>query len=378
MAGELWLFGVFWSVVPETETKDKPSPHGIVYTILRDLLADDKDNANLPIAVHFAKNFGHRVLGIVPRKSKDKEVDETNVQVVQREAFKDMLLGYYRDKSTILVKEHKRIRKMEKRTGEWAIHRGEITEEAKQAYDKSQKAYEKLIAHLQTMADALDQDFPDLPEDDVSTSIGLSVLGRKVRGDDDKDKVEGVWEDDDAKQFYEVLIDLQVMVPSIAMPPNQKKTTETATEEHEAITINDKLDEDDEEGVKTDEVQGGKSAQLDSLITRLTNVGNRDVMDQITIDFCYMNSKQARKRLAQELFRVPKNRLDLLPYYARMIATVHLYLPDIGNAVLTALEGEFRFFTKSKKKKEIMERRIKVGIRHLTLRVCRTFGIWEN
>ena len=37
-------------------------------------------------------------------------------------------------------------------------------------------------------------------------------------------------------------------------------------------------------------------------------------------EFCYLNTKAARRRLARALHAVPRNNLSLLPYYARLCA----------------------------------------------------------
>lgn len=36
--------------------------------------------------------------------------------------------------------------------------------------------------------------------------------------------------------------------------------------------------------------------------------------------FCFVNSKSARKKLVSALFNVPRQALDLLPMYARLVA----------------------------------------------------------
>lgn len=37
-------------------------------------------------------------------------------------------------------------------------------------------------------------------------------------------------------------------------------------------------------------------------------------------NFCFVNSKGARKKLVMALFSVPRQALDLLPMYARLVA----------------------------------------------------------
>ncbi|CAG8726555.1 2554_t:CDS:1, partial [Scutellospora calospora] len=43
--------------------------------------------------------------------------------------------------------------------------------------------------------------------------------------------------------------------------------------------------------------KSGASAQLDSLLSRLPNMVNRDLIDRAAVDFCYLNSKASRKKL---------------------------------------------------------------------------------
>ena len=33
--------------------------------------------------------------------------------------------------------------------------------------------------------------------------------------------------------------------------------------------------------------------------------------------------------------QIPRSRIDLLPHYSRLIATLNKYLPDIGNDIVT-------------------------------------------
>lgn len=94
----------------------------------------------------------------------------------------------------------------------------------------------------------------------------------------------------------------------------------------------------------------GPSQILAALLARLPDATNRALVDQAAIDFAFLNSKAARKRLikvgynsqtgsiadlcVQFMTQVPKTRLDLLPHYSRLIATLNRYMPDIGTEVV--------------------------------------------
>ena len=84
----------------------------------------------------------------------------------------------------------------------------------------------------------------------------------------------------------------------------------------------------------------------------------REQIDEITERFCtnHGSSKNSRKRLAKTLFLVPRSRLDLLPYYSRMTATLDRVWGEIGPGLVTELEQQFHGQTKFKKNHNIESR----------------------
>lgn len=59
---------------------------------------------------------------------------------------------------------------------------------------------------------------------------------------------------------------------------------------------------------------------------------------------------------------MPKNRTDLLPHYARLIATLNMYMPDVGAGVIDLLDDELRYLQRKKLIKELDSVRLKVCI----------------
>ena len=97
----------------------------------------------------------------------------------------------------------------------------------------------------------------------------------------------------------------------------------------------------------------GPSQILTALLARLPDATNRTLIDQAAVDFAFLNSKAARKRLIkvsrvlhhefrrvltlfgkQFFTQIPKNRNDVLPYYARFIATLSKYMADVSEEVV--------------------------------------------
>ena len=105
----------------------------------------------------------------------------------------------------------------------------------------------------------------------------------------------------------------------------------------------------------------GPSQLLTALLTRLPDATNRTLIDQAAVDFAFLNSKAARKRLIkvgfhpmdilggsliiadQFLTTVPKNRTDLLSHYSRLVATLSKYMPDIGTELVAYVSHTIRF-----------------------------------
>ncbi|KAJ3156448.1 hypothetical protein HDU89_004230 [Geranomyces variabilis] len=366
----------------------------VVPMILKQMLASDKDkHVNLSIAVTFAKHHGRDYTGIAGRRDgrrgstenadgtpTDEHQARANIDALQhslipddvKAATKDILMTYFDSVERHVVREHGRLRQMEKSNHEHMIARGDISEERQERYQKTSKAYEKLLSGAQILAECLDRELPNLPDAESMTrnSIGISD-GPGER--DDRDSGSGLWEDDDAKAFYENLIDLRNHVPAIFLgerkerkeeavagleardgtpdaltPPEDEAVREDDNDDGEpeqesAMEPDEELEEKEieEEDTKKKAVTAARVAALEALLTRLPNAMNRDTIDQITIEFAFLNGKAARNKLIRTLVAVPRQRLDLLPYYSRMIATLYPYMPEIGIAVVERLEKAF-------------------------------------
>ncbi|KAL6011591.1 Regulator of nonsense transcripts upf2 [Asimina triloba] len=117
-------------------------------------------------------------------------------------------------------------------------------------------------------------------------------------------------------------------------------------------------DSDKEKGKEKDTDKKGEAEKeklknldgtnLDGLLQRLPGCVSRDLIDQLTVEFCYLNSKANRKKLVRTLFNVPRTSLELLPYYSRMVATLSTCMRDVSSMLLQMLEEEFNFLINKK------------------------------
>ncbi|KAG6842175.1 hypothetical protein C0991_001668 [Blastosporella zonata] len=331
------------------------------------------------------------------------EVDELVEQDI-RDRFKRMCEGYYDNVCKKLVIEHKRLQEQDKRNHEAYIRSGEIFEDRQQAYEKMTKGYEKLLTSCQALSEHLYLPLPPLPT--ISQKSDSILIGsNNISHLEDADEITttgGKWEDEEERRFFEDVQDLRDFVPSsvlgIDVPEQDEEIKETENqrldrEREEVRKLEEelqKLDQDiiepaasnvstveapEEDDVPTPTpdtpkattpplspqlAPQGPSQLLTALLLRLSDATNRALMDQAAIDFAFLNSKAARKRLVKFLTQVPKNRTDLLPHYSRLVATLNKYMPDVGTDLVAVLDEDFRYLQRKKNVvKELAEVRLK-------------------
>jgi regulator of nonsense transcripts 2 len=118
------------------------------------------------------------------------------------------------------------------------------------------------------------------------------------------------------------------------------------------------LEEKDDKDVSEENVSAVERAKIDDFCISLHDCQSRDLIDKAAQDFCYMNTKGNRKRLARALFAVPRTAYSLIPYYARLIAILANAMPDISEMVASWLEQEFFQYVRAKTD-SVMETRLK-------------------
>lgn len=362
--------------------------------VLKDILGHDKEHFNLPLVVLFVKSFAWDVLGVRsassegPKTGRAKDIqgvateagnqssaeeDATNISTTNdppltgrelQQRFRNILEKYFADVKQHIVRDHKTITAQEKRNAEAYVKSGEVFEDRQANFEKQLKAQEKLISNAQILCDALgSQGMPDLSEEDTQaaaggTGIGLVKTGEYLRG---QTEGPGIWEDEEERRFYENLIDLQDRVPGILLEDGKKKKPEenaqagkksdTAAVDGETSSAQDgQATTDSTDDQSTAIANRTVGAQVDSLLARLPELQSREAVDQLAMDFCFLNSKASRNRLIKALQDVPKGRSDVLPNYSRLIATLGRYMPDISHALVSHLDDEFRSLQRRKSK----------------------------
>lgn len=375
--------------------------------VLKELLGHDRDHSNLPLAVVFVKSFGWEVLGVKTLSDEGRKPintngetsletqpfdngsgDEARQSIVPseeplmisenlRNRFKSILTRYFEDVKAHIIRDHRSLNTQSRRNAEAYVKSGEIFEDRQSAFEKQTKTQEKLIGNAQILCDALGAEMPDLTEKEIidgglTGTIGLVKTGEYLKGQGDG---AGIWEDEEERRFYENLMDLKGRVPSILLDEGNKKkadgeevpvrkTTKTEvaeTDDSAKISEGTQVANDDQSVAIASRTVG---AQLDALLTRLPELQTKDMVDNLALEFCFLNSKASRKRLIKAVQEVPKGRSDLLPLYSRLVATLGQYLPNIVQGLISYLDDEFRSLQRRKVKDFLGQVRI-ANIRYL-------------
>ncbi|CAH8386819.1 unnamed protein product [Eruca vesicaria subsp. sativa] len=370
----------------------------IFINIIKDLTSaehmKDRDTTqtNLTLLAGFARQ-GRVFLGL-PISGQDEDFFKgLDVTAEQKKNFKKAFNTYYDALAEFLQSEHKSLQQMEKENAKLVNAKGELSEDSASSYEKLRKSYDHLYRNISSLAEALDMQPPVMPEDGT-TRLTAGDEASSSGAVKETSVPEPVWDDEDTKTFYECLTDLRAYVPAVLLgdvePAKTKdKSSESSSEVVESQqTIEEttefpadsgsmadvptteqpkEKDEVDKEKAKNAKKEKGKEKDSDKklenekekgksldvgnferLLQKLPCCVNRDLIDQLTVEYCYLNSKTNRKKLVKALFNVPRTSLELLAYYSRMVATLATCMKDIPSTLVQMLEDEFNYLVHKK------------------------------
>ncbi|EYU24490.1 hypothetical protein MIMGU_mgv1a000416mg [Erythranthe guttata] len=353
----------------------------------------DATQTNLSLLAGFARQ-GRFLLGL-PLTGQDiyeEFLKGLNITADQKKSFHKAFQTYYDAVVELLHAEHSSLRQMEHENAKILNAKGELSEENASSYEKLRKSYDHLSRGISSLAEALDMQPPVMPDDGHTTRVTSGENASSPVAGKESSAMEALWDDEDTRAFYECLPDLRAFVPAVLLgeaetkneqssktqelndvtPESDKvqidaqENTEVSADSETVQPTHDKEEKDKEKSKESDKEKGkekdtdkrGESERdktkgldgtnLEALLHRLPTCVSRDLIDQLTVEFCYLNSKSSRKKLARALFNVPRTSLELLPYYSRMVATLSTCMKDVSSMLLQLLEDEFNSLTNKK------------------------------
>ncbi|KAI5477244.1 regulator of nonsense transcripts 2 [Pseudohyphozyma bogoriensis] len=380
----------------------------VTWGVLKELLTADKDSLALaaPLGIAFAKHLGALYLPPVapstsasttnpadfPTLAESAEVEGDDVLIGKemKERFRKLLVAYLealtrKEGRNHLVRSLSELQKQDKRNHEAYIRSGEVFEDREKNYEKSVKAWERGWASVNQLSEVLGLSPPTLPS--LTTTSASSIVtggGSSFANGEEIGGPGSLWADEEDKKFYEDLRDLRREVPAsiLGVAVEKEDGKEDAEDKKEKVEVEDgKIDggkegetvDGEEEYARIDDdvadpvaelenpiaslsvseapdalLPSGPAAQLTALLARLQDASSIASIDAIAVEFAFLNSKAARKRLVKFLGSVHRNRQDILPYYSRLVGTLDPYMPDIGKDLIALLEEEFRYLQRKK------------------------------
>ena len=119
------------------------------------------------------------------------------------------------------------------------------------------------------------------------------------------------------------------------------------------VDANEEQDEKDETNDETGEKSTARAKILVLLEETLPSMVTKEHADEFCVSYCFVNTKRARKKLISALAKLPRNRFDLIPLYARVTASLARLYPDIVPPILDSLHKEFYGMYKAKNQLQV-------------------------
>ncbi|UMM27894.1 hypothetical protein L5515_010977 [Caenorhabditis briggsae] len=370
---ELCLCGVF-------NEKEGLQVLGAVLTYL--IQTDKIDFVNYGLLATVSRCVGWQIANIIPIPFGDDnetvKIEETDLPTSSalsgdqkksiRELFKvyyDVLYAKTEKICSARNKAMKKVKRQERSRGD--------------AADEEKAKFNELQAELDTLRKMTNE---------LSCAIGITMKPLKEEASDDEEDeaanlemgrqlAEGaikLWSDEETKAFYADLIDLRLMVPKDLYKESEQRTLSKAKmaeriEDIDVENINESGAVDakrtmsranSEKESTPEESEAAVPTKEDISEDRGVNKWQKFVLDLDHLVSKYstdkaaeyfvsnLNNKGCRKRLVKLMVEPPPTRIDVVPFYARLIATLENVMPDLTTEIVTQLLDKFRGFLQQK------------------------------
>lgn len=312
-------------------------------------LANDRDHVYSSLAQGWLRSYSALVLtpmelheasaaDAVPVPSVSPT--DPSVPPAYRQKFRRLYEAYYTTLTRRVTREHARLQDQEQRNRDAYIRFGEVFDDRQATFERQSRELRAMVECWQSVAGSLQVVLPELPDSQhgqLAPRLGVNLDARstlaEISARMEKEYASGKspWQDEETRQFYTDLCDLRAHVPanrlgSATAGPTEVEEAETGEESATAAAPADEKE----------------SASVQSVLDRLPTLASRTMVDEAAIELAFQSKMNVRKKLAQRLLAAPKQRWDLLPYYARLIATLQPYVAGLAEQVLDSVRQKFR------------------------------------
>uniref|UniRef100_A0A1I7SYP2 MIF4G domain-containing protein n=1 Tax=Caenorhabditis tropicalis TaxID=1561998 RepID=A0A1I7SYP2_9PELO len=373
---ELCLCGVF-------NEKEGLQVLGAVLSYL--IQTDKTEFVNVGLLATVSRAVGWQIANIIPIPLTDDvetvEIKEGDLSVSsalsddQKKSIRELFKSYYDSLYSKTEKVCSARNKAMKKVKRQERVRGDAADEEKTKLNDLQTELDTLRKMASEIARATGVQMKPLKEeasDDEEDEAANLEMGRQIAEGEIK-----MWNDEETKAFYEDLIDLRLMVPKDLYKESEQRTLSKAKmaeriEDIDVENINEagavdgkrnsiqRADSEKETSPEESNIQTVLKEVTDSSEDRGVNKWQKFVLDLDHLVSKYstdkaaeyfvsnLNNKGCRKRLVKLMVDPPPTRIDVVPFYARLIATLENVMPDLTTEIVTQLLEKFRGFLQQK------------------------------
>lgn len=333
-----------------------------LWAIFAELMFNDcVKHLNMVAVVHFSKHFGDVFFSDNSTVFSEKILTE----------FKQLFVLYYTSAAERLKKQHSALKKMRKYQEDYQITRGNLSEVQIEKIKNADMVFNNLKSDLTVLGPILGLHVPVLDEEKGELSATVTL---DFKHDENIDYSQTAWEDREQAVFYTDILDLKNFVPEIYLKecvkqskspekrPSGKQVNKKSSSYSAKYELDDlsgewmrEIDEEvlreiddimmtDNELTEQEESSTG-TLTLDNVLIKFSEIATKEGIDQLAIDFFHASAGSrvnSVQKLVQKLASVSPRRIDLLPFYARLIATIDPFIPEVKATVLAALMSEFK------------------------------------
>ncbi|CAN8061286.1 unnamed protein product [Agarophyton chilense] len=260
--------------------------------------------------------------------------------------------------------------------------RGNPEESRTNSFESAKQVFEKIISSANVLAESVGRPTVDIPENEaegIATPLEAGIgqdsvhvivanpfnsFGRNRQSAQDVDMMmhaDHPFEGDQQRIFYTELVSAKDILSRMRETSSKdssqaEKCDDTQSNEEvgspkSPLRSGNKESQDDKPSSLGRSVSDGrrkvseKHMSLDKLLSRMATTETKEEVDNFVRQFIISTEglRNGAKRLGKALLSVSAQKLNVLPAYSRVAATLQSLYPEMVSAIATGLEDEFRF-----------------------------------
>ncbi|KAJ8868844.1 hypothetical protein PR048_030385 [Dryococelus australis] len=339
----------------------------LLESVLETIIKPDmEEHVNVSIIMTFCKHCGYDFAGLIPRSMQhlaiiyNKPIPTSSIIRKENQRYiRALLKEYHVTLCKHLLRLHRELLRVVREEKRIYKLKGEVDVERKKEANELLLSFQDVHKNCMELGEYLSEDSPLFLHDELSWI-------EEIKLEDEEEFSSELWEDEESQHFYEHFPNIKDIAASFPLHSPKYHNGKPEKEDYASKYHNEKPEEKNHEVFDMEETLFPRNinikVQFKVFLENLPKCVNRELIDNSSVNFAMSyNTKWNRKQLVQSLLTAPRTRIDLLPFYARMVATLNPTMPDIAKDLEALLLKEFRYLCRNKCQLNI-ESKLKVVI----------------